>query len=105
MPPNVRAESVEVAESPETTADGNFVFDNLAGGDLLRPTDTDWLSGVPVAPGTYYVHLRGYDSSCTTTSRASPCGPAWSNILSFSTPRTPLRVSPGSRSCRLAAGE
>src|SRR5215210_2008137 len=36
-------------------------------------------------PATYYVHVRGYESSCPAPNTGS-CGPAWSNVVELAIP-------------------
>lgn len=83
LPANVRASVVEVATSPDVASDGQFFSENVEMFDLLSEADTHYLAADRLKPGTYYVHVRGYDNSCFVTDFQAPCGPVWSNTLSL----------------------
>jgi hypothetical protein len=87
LPQYVQASVVEVARSPETASDGSFFSENQVVFDLVQETDTQWLYRDQLAPGTYYVHVRGWDNACFHNDFQTECGSAWSNVL-------PLTISP-----------
>jgi hypothetical protein len=79
LPPQVDASVIEIATSPETASDGQFFSENVEVFDVLRETDLSWLYEQQLKPGTYYVHVKGFDNSCLSDP-ALDCGSAWSNI-------------------------
>jgi hypothetical protein len=83
LPQNVEAWSVEVATRPETGSDGRFFSEYAVVFDSVRMTDTEWLDSDRLKPGTYYVHVRGYDNTCLVPPYTGECGVVSSNILSF----------------------
>lgn len=64
LPSGVQAQVVEVATSPTTGSDGYFFFENVEAFSVPQATDTSWTYGFQLAPGTYYVHVAGYDTTC-----------------------------------------
>jgi hypothetical protein len=82
LPTNVEAWSVEVATRPDVGSDGRFFEENLVTSDSVRTTDTEWLDSERLKPGTYYVHVRGWDNSCLVPPYTAGCGLVWSNTLS-----------------------
>jgi hypothetical protein len=84
LPANVEAWTVEVATRPVIGSDGRFFSENLVTSDSVRTTDTEWLDSDRLKPGTYYVHVRGYDNTCLVPPYTGECGVVWSNTLSFS---------------------
>ena len=64
LPPGVLARVVEVASSPETGSDGYFFKEHVVLFDLLDDAQTSYLSTERIPPGTYYVHVAGFDEEC-----------------------------------------
>jgi hypothetical protein len=64
FPAGVQSQVVEVATNPATGSDGYFFFENVKAFDVPQPTDTSWTYTFQLDPGTYYVHVGGFDSTC-----------------------------------------
>jgi hypothetical protein len=89
LPQYVEAQVVEVAKSPQTASDGSFFTENRVVFDLVNETDTRWLYNEQLAPGTYYVHVKGWDDACFHNNFQTECGSAWSNVLPLTIPLPP----------------
>ena len=86
LPPGVESRVVEVATSPAAASDGYFFFENVVAFDVPEPSQTSWVYGFQLDPGTYYVHVAGYDPACAY----EPCpGREWSNMMTLVIPRPP----------------
>lgn len=83
LPPNVEAWAIEVAKRPDTGSDGSFFSENRIVFDLTQKADTEWLDSDRLKPGTYFVHVQGWDNACLVPPYTGECGIAWSNTLSF----------------------
>ena len=75
---------IEVATSPETYPEGEFLVENLALSDLLDPGVTTYSATEQLPAGVYYVHVAAYDPSCPFT-----CPEAYSNVLALGIPPDP----------------
>ena len=65
LPPGVQAEVLEVATSPVIGPDGYyFLAENRKVFDGLEDTQTSWTDTYSIDPGTYYVHVVGFDEAC-----------------------------------------
>ena len=64
LPPGVIARVVEVATSTSSGSDGYFFSENVKAFSTLSETQTSWTYGFQLDPGTYYVHVGGYDQPC-----------------------------------------
>jgi hypothetical protein len=64
LPPGVKSRVAEVATSPATSTDGYFFFENVKAFDTLEDAQTNWVYNLQLDPGTYYVHVAGYDEPC-----------------------------------------
>ena len=64
LPSGVQSQVVEVATNPSTGSDGYFFSENVKAFDVPQPTDTNWTYTYQLDPGTYYVHVAGYDTTC-----------------------------------------
>jgi len=94
LPQYVQAQVVEMARSPQTASDGSFFTENRVIFDLLEDTQTQWLHNEQLAPGTYYVHIKGWDDACFHNNFQTECGSAWSNVLPLTIPPpAPLYVA------------
>jgi hypothetical protein len=82
LPPNVKAQVIEVATQPDVASDGSFFFENVKVYDTLTDLQTTWLSAFQLDPGTYYVHVSGYDESCASCPIRE-----WSQILPVVIPK------------------
>ena len=69
LPPGVQAKVIEVATSTQTASDGYFFKENVKAFETLEPTQTSWLYGSRLDPGTYYVHVAGIDEPCFSASQ------------------------------------
>jgi hypothetical protein len=79
LPPGVSAQIVEVATSPTVDSDGYFDSDSLVAGGLLSPSQTTWTDLFDLVTGaTYYLHVGGTDSSCSSCPQIE-----FSRIISF----------------------
>jgi hypothetical protein len=80
LPTGVEALIVEVASVPTVDADGYFQSYALEAGGLLTATQTTWTDVFQLEAGrTYYVHVGGKDTTCTTSCPAV----VFSNVISF----------------------
>ena len=64
LPPGVQPRVIEAATSPETGSDGYFFEENVAEFETLQDFQTSFVASDRMDPGTYYVHVAGYDDSC-----------------------------------------
>jgi hypothetical protein len=64
LPAGVESRVVEVATAPTTGSDGYFFAENVKAFDIPQPTDTSWTYTYQLDPGTYYVHIAGFDTTC-----------------------------------------
>jgi hypothetical protein len=64
LPPGVEARVLEAATSPQTSTDGYFFDENLREFETLEPGQTSYVGNEQLPPGTYFVHVAGYDDSC-----------------------------------------
>ena len=64
LPTGVEASLIEAAKSPITSTDGYFFSENVELFDTLEDYQTTYVSNSQLDPGTYYVHVGGYDSLC-----------------------------------------
>ena len=64
LPPGVQSRVAEVATSPATSTDGYFFFENVKAFSTLEDAQTTWIYNLQLDPGTYYVHVAGYDEPC-----------------------------------------
>jgi hypothetical protein len=69
LPPGVTSQLIEVATRPDTASDGYFFTENVNVFDLLEASQTSWLDADQLDPGTYYVHVAGYDEPCFIADR------------------------------------
>jgi hypothetical protein len=79
--PGVQARLVEVATATTQATDGHFFTENTVVRSNVDPTLTNWVYRSQLEPGTYYVHVAGFDPNCDGCPRRE-----WSNILSFTIP-------------------
>lgn len=103
LPQYVQASAVEIARSPETASDGGFFTENVVAFDLVGESDTHWLYGSQLNPGTYYIHVRGWDDSCFHTDFKTQCGAAWSNTLRLTIPAPAPRYAASVKSAHPGA--
>jgi hypothetical protein len=66
LPSGVESRVAEVATSPQTSSDGYFFNENVKAFDTLEPTQTSWAYNSQLDPGTYYVHIGGFDTTCSS---------------------------------------
>ena len=64
LPPGVEEPVIEAATSPETSTDGYFFFENVEEFSTLEASQTTYTGNLQLNPGTYYVHVAGYDTAC-----------------------------------------
>jgi hypothetical protein len=77
LPPAVISVSVEVATASAVDSDGYFLSQNVVDSAIVGDNDTSWTGSVALQSGTYYVHVSGDDTSC------SSCSVEWTAIRSF----------------------
>jgi hypothetical protein len=74
LPPGVESRVLEANANPALDSDGYFLYgsnDGYYGPNILFElpdgSSTSWLHSYPdLPPGHYYVHVAGYDSTCTS---------------------------------------
>lgn len=93
LPPSVEASEIQVARKADTGTDGAFFNEKVVISDVLAASDTHWLYESQLGPGTYYVHVRGWDRSCFDTNFVTECGYAWSNALVLTIRDMPPRIT------------
>jgi hypothetical protein len=76
LPAGELAQQVEVSLVTSTDTSGAFRF--VETGATLTAAQTSWTDTAAIEPGTYYLHVGGTDSTCTTS-----CPTEWSAIKSF----------------------
>lgn len=81
LPSGVLAEVIEIASKPDTGYDGYFVSESAIVFALLRPRQTSWRDRRQLAPGTYYVHVKGADFTGCGMVPEGVCDSFWSNVL------------------------
>lgn len=89
LPSGVESAVVEAATSPAMASDGYFFDENLVAFDVPEPTQTSWVDGSQREPGTYYVHVAGYEPGCLECPVRE-----WSNILVLTIPAPPPNRRP-----------
>jgi hypothetical protein len=89
LPTGVTAEVIEIASKPDTGYDGYFVTESAIVFALLRPRQTSWRDRRQLAPGTYYVHVKGADFTGCGTVPEGVCDSFWSNVLQLRIPKRP----------------
>lgn len=88
LPPGVRSGVIEAATSPNVASDGSFFSENVELFDVLNDFQTSYLSGSGLQPGVYFVHVSGYDTSCT------PCPiTEWSQTQTILIPNQPPTIA------------
>jgi hypothetical protein len=103
LPQWVEAWWVEVATKPDVASDGQFFEENRVVLDSVRTTDTSWTYESRLNPGTYYVHVRGWDNACLHNDFATECGVVTSNTLRLVLPPRPPRYAVTLRSVHVGA--
>lgn len=68
---------------------GYFFSENVVAFNVPEPTQTSWVYGYQLDPGTYFVHVAGYEPGCV----ACP-GRQWSNVLVLTIPSPPVNRRP-----------
>ena len=64
LPSGVQSRVAEVATKPDTSSDGYFFNENVKAFDTLDDGQTTWVYNSQLDPGTYYVHIGGFDPNC-----------------------------------------
>jgi hypothetical protein len=91
-----------VARSPDQASDGKFFTENTIISDALTASQTSWLYESQLKPGTYYVHVQGFDPSCFGEQPCETIYP-WSNVLKLVMPKPVRRPTRAERKAMLAA--
>jgi hypothetical protein len=80
LPLRMEAWNVEISRNPMVNALGNFsnpvASQGLAGAGVV----TSWTMNLRLAPGTYYVHVAGWDLTCLQHGICEGAA-VWSNVL------------------------
>jgi hypothetical protein len=76
----------QVATKPDRGTDGDFFTENRViydfwGGSQSATHSTQYVSTDPLDPGTYYLMIFGYDTTCFAVDISLDCGPIFSNVL------------------------
>jgi hypothetical protein len=77
LPAGGQVWTLELANAAAVDSDGYFVADNVIDTDVFVDGRTSWTSDEALVPGTYYVHVSGWDKNCA----ACPI-PEWSGVRS-----------------------
>ena len=94
LPPGVDPQVIEIATAPNTGTDGYFLEENREEVDPLENGQTSYFDTEELGLGTYWVHIRTLDNTCSNTVN-STCF-AWSNIVSL-TIKLDANARPGLR--------
>jgi hypothetical protein len=81
LPTGGQVWTVEVAKATTVDSDGYFLADNVVDTEVFVDQRTSWASEQVLDPGTYYVHLSGWDKNC-----ANCAIPEWSAVRAFTVP-------------------
>jgi hypothetical protein len=92
LPPGVETAVLEANRNPALDSDGYFLFgpnDGYYGPNIVfevpGSVSTSWLHSYPdLPPGLYYVHVGGYDSTCTSCPIRE-----WTSLGTFTVPAPP----------------
>jgi hypothetical protein len=102
LPAGVESVGIEVASAPDVASDGSFFSRNRVIRRTVKGEATSWRYGLQLTkPGTYYVHVQGYDPSCYDAD--PPCATAfqWSNVSKLVVPRPTRPPTPAERRAML----
>jgi hypothetical protein len=91
LPPDVTAWSIHIGASPDVGPDGEFV-QMLVSTELAGDEQTMWRSDEQLRTSTHYVHIGGYDASCTPETWTTECGYVWSTAIPFAVQNAPPTV-------------
>ena len=95
LPPDVEAEGVEVADKPDIGENDQFVAANVWIGEEVDPSATSWTAPTTrLDPGTYYVHVLGWDQSCMADDFATDCEHVVSPTVTLVVTNAPPRLGP-----------
>src|SRR2546430_1012738 len=75
---------IEVATSPQTYPEGEFLAENVALTDLLDPGVTTYTASDQLPAGVYYVHIASYEPTCPFV-----CPNVFSKVLPLGIPPDP----------------
>ena len=78
LPPRVTALMISIATSPQRDGDGTFVDEHEILVDPLDDAAAEWRAEEPLAAGTYYVLVSGWDHSCADG--RGTCGVVFSDV-------------------------
>jgi hypothetical protein len=81
LPAGGQVWTIEVAKTSTVDPDGYFLADDVVDAQVFIDRRTSWTSDEVLAPGTYYVHLSGWDAQCGTC----PI-PEWSSVRTLTVP-------------------
>jgi len=84
LDPALKNDYIEIATSPDTYPEGDFLSENVVLKDLLDPDVTTWTAEDQLPAGVYYVHLVAYDPSCPFT-----CPETFSDVMPLGIPPDP----------------
>jgi hypothetical protein len=84
LDPMLENDYIEIATSPETYPEGDFLVENVVLSDLLDPGVTTYTAQDPLPAGVYYVHLAAYEPSCPFI-----CADLFSNVVPLGVPPDP----------------
>jgi hypothetical protein len=82
LPAGAQVWTIEVAKATAVDSDGYFLADNVVDQEVFVDSSTSWTSDQRLDPGTYYVHVSGYDRNCATC----PIPPEWSSVRTLTVP-------------------
>lgn len=89
LPVGGEARLVEVATDATQASDGHFFTEHTVIRTNVESTLTTWVYRTQLEPGTYYVHVAGFDPNCEGCPRRE-----WSNVLTLTIPGA-SQTSPG----------
>ena len=95
LPEGVEAEAVEVADKPDIGEYDQFVSSSVWIGEQVDASATSWTSlSTRLDPGTYYVHVLGWDQSCMDDDFATECEHVVSPTVTLVVTNAPPRLGP-----------
>jgi hypothetical protein len=87
IPPGMAMDFIEAGNSPAVNPDGgDFPLKNTVLAESLGDFQTTYTATVPIAAGTYYVHVSAFDTKKCVTGNEPDCVDEWSSMLTVPVP-------------------
>ena len=92
LPAGVKSRLVEIATDPASRPDGYFSGESVKATDGLEDGQTNWVYKAQLEPGTYYVHIGGFDEGCYLRRGMCPI-PEFSQVMTLEIPSPRYQAS------------